>query len=395
MRLAKRIENLPPYLFVQITEKIAEKKAKGEDVVSFAVGDPDIATPPHIVERLCQAAKDPSNHRYPETRGLPQLRQAIAEWYQKRFGVSLDADKEVLPLIGAKEGIAHIALCFIDPGDIALVPDPAYPVYSKGTLFAGGEPYYMPLTKENHFLPDLDAIPAKVLKRAKLLWISYPNNPTGAVADLKFFRRVVGFAQQHDLPICHDAPYTEIAYDGYKPVSFMQADGAKEVGVEFHSLSKSYNMTGWRIGMMVGNATMVDALKRLKSNFDSGVPQAIQYAAIEALTGPQDCIQEHNAIYQRRRDLVIDMLNNIGLEARAPRAGMYVWAKVPPGYASMDFANDLLEQVGVIVIPGVGYGKNGEGYVRLSLTIPDAALVKGLSRLSGWQDHKNRFKPKK
>jgi LL-diaminopimelate aminotransferase len=395
MRLAKRIENLPPYLFVQITEKIAEKKAKGEDVVSFAIGDPDIATPPHIVERLCQAAKDPPNHRYPATGGLPQLRQAIAEWYQKRFGVSLDADKEVLPLIGAKEGIAHIALCFIDPGDIALVPDPAYPVYSRGTLFAGGEPYYMPLTEENNFLPDLDAIPAKVLKRAKLLWISYPNNPTGAVADLKFFRRVVGFAQQHDLPICHDAPYTEIAYDGYKPVSFMQADGAKEVGVEFHSLSKSYNMTGWRIGMMVGNATMVDALKRLKSNFDSGVPQAIQYAAIEALTGPQDCIQEHNAIYQRRRDLVIDMLNNIGLEARAPRAGMYVWAKVPPGYASMDFANDLLEQVGVIVIPGVGYGKNGEGYVRLSLTIPDAALVKGLSRLSSWQDHKNRFKPKK
>jgi len=331
MRLAKRIENLPPYLFVQITEKIAEKKAKGEDVVSFAIGDPDIATPPHIVERLCQAAKDPPNHRYPATGGLPQLRQAIAEWYQKRFGVSLDADKEVLPLIGAKEGIAHIALCFIDPGDIALVPDPAYPVYSKGTLFAGGEPYYMPLTEENHFLPDLDAIPAKVLKRAKLLWINYPNNPTGAVADLKFFRRVVGFAQQHDLPICHDGPYTEIAYDGYQPVSFMQADGAKEVGVEFHSLSKSYNMTGWRIGMVVGNAAMVNALKRLKSNLDSGVPQAIQYAAIEALTGPQDCIQEHNAIYQRRRDLVIDMLNNIGLEARAPRAGMYVWAKVPPG----------------------------------------------------------------
>ena len=395
MRLAKRIENLPPYLFVRITEKIAEKKAKGEDVVSFAIGDPDIATPPYIVERLCQAAKDPPNHRYPETGGLPQLRQAIAEWYQKRFGVSLDADKEVLPLIGAKEGIAHIALCFIDPGDIALVPDPAYPVYSKGTLFAGGEPYYMPLTEENHFLPDLDAIPTKVLKRAKLLWINYPNNPTGAVADLKFFRRVVGFAQQHDLSICHDGPYTEIAYDGYQPVSFMQADGAKEVGVEFHSLSKSYNMTGWRVGMMVGNAAMVNALKRLKSNLDSGVPQAIQYAAIEALTGPQDCIQEHNAIYQRRRDLVIDMLNNIGLEARAPRAGMYVWAKVPPGYASIDFANDLLEQVGVIVTPGVGYGKGGEGYVRLSLTIPDAALVKGLSRLSGWQDHKNRFKAKR
>ena len=395
MRLAKRIKNLPPYLFVEITEKIAEKRAKGKDIVSFAIGDPDIATPPHIVERLCQAARDPVNHRYPETGGLPQLRQAIAEWYKKRFGVSLDAEKEVLPLIGAKEGVAHIALCFIDPGDIALVPDPAYPVYSKGTVFAGGEPYYMPLTEENNFLPALDTIPPQVLKQAKLLWINYPNNPTGAVADLDFFNRVVEFANQHDLAVCHDGPYTEVTYDGYQPVSFMQAGGAKEIGVEFHSLSKSYNMTGWRIGMVVGNATMIDALKKVKSNLDSGVPQAIQYAAIEALTGPQDCIQEHNAIYQRRRDLMIDTLNNIGLKARAPRAGLYVWAKVPPGYTSIDFANDLLEQVGVVVTPGIGYGKNGEGYVRLSLTVPDAALVKGLSRLSGWRDRKNRFKSKK
>ena len=395
MRLAKRIKNLPPYLFMEITEKIAEKRAKGKDIVSFAIGDPDIATPPHIVERLCQAARDPVNHRYPETGGLPQLRQAIAEWYKKRFGVSLDAEKEVLPLIGAKEGVAHIALCFIDPGDIALVPDPAYPVYSKGTVFAGGEPYYMPLTEENNFLPALDTIPPQVLKQAKLLWINYPNNPTGAVADLDFFNRVVEFANRHDLAVCHDGPYTEVTYDGYQPVSFMQAGGAKEIGVEFHSLSKSYNMTGWRIGMVVGNATMIDALKKVKSNLDSGVPQAIQYAAIEALTGPQDCIQEHNAIYQRRRDLMIDTLNNIGLKARAPRAGLYVWAKVPPGYTSIDFANDLLERVGVVVTPGIGYGKNGEGYVRLSLTVPDAALVKGLSRLSGWRDRKNRFKSKR
>ena len=395
MRLAKRIKNLRPYLFAEITEKIAEKRSKGKDLVSFAIGDPDIATPPHIVERLCQAARDPVNHHYPETGGLPQLRQAIAEWYKKRFGVSLDAEKEVLPLIGAKEGVAHIALCFIDPGDIALVPDPAYPVYSKGTEFAGGEPYYMPLTEENNFLPALETIPSQVLKQAKLLWINYPNNPTGVVADLVFFSRVVEFANQHDLAVCHDGPYTEVTYDGYQPVSFMQAGGAKEIGVEFHSLSKSYNMTGWRIGMVVGNATMIDALKKVKSNLDSGVPQAIQYAAIEALTGPQDCIQEHNAIYQRRRDLMIDTLNNIGLKARAPRAGLYVWAKVPQGYTSMDFASDLLEQVGVVVTPGIGYGKNGEGYVRLSLTVPDAALVKGLSRLSGWRDHKNRFKLKK
>ncbi len=394
MRMARRIENLPPYLFVEITRKIAEKKAKGEDVISFAIGDPDIPTPPHIIDKLCQAAQDPVNHRYPESEGLPELRQAIADWYQKRFGVSLDPDKEVLPLLGAKEGIAHIALCFIDPEDIALVPDPAYPVYSIGTMLAGGKPYYLPLSEKNNFLPDFNSIPEDIVKRAKLLWINYPNNPTGAVADLDFFNRTVKFAHQHDLAVCHDGPYSEVAFDDYQPVSFMQADGAKEVGVEFHSLSKSYNMTGWRIGMVVGNAAMVNALKTVKSNMDSGIPQAIQYAAIEALRGSQDCIQEHNAIYQRRRDLVVDMLNDIGIEARPPKASLYIWAKIPEGYTSVDFTADLLEQVGVVVTPGIGYGKNGEGYVRLSLTIPDAALVKGLSRLAGWRDSKNRFKAK-
>jgi len=388
MKMAKRIENLPPYFFVEINKKIAEKRAKGEDIITFAIGDPDMPTPPHIIARLCQAAQDPANHRYPETEGLPELRQAIAGWYKKRFGVSLDAGKEVLPLIGAKEGIAHIALCFIDPGDTALVPDPGYPVYSISTILAGGEPYYMPLLDENDFLPDLDAIPDDVLKRARLLWINYPNNPTGAVAGLDFFNKVVEFARQHDLAICHDGPYSEVAFDGYQPVSFMQADGAKEVGVEFHSLSKSYNMTGWRVGMVVGNAEMIDALKRVKSNLDSGIPQAIQYAAIEALTGAQDCIQEHNAIYQRRRDLVINMLNSLGLEAKPPKASLYVWAKVPQGYTSADLATDLLEKVGVVVTPGVTYGKNGEGYIRLSLTISDAGLVKGLSRLSGWRETK-------
>ncbi len=391
MRMARRIENLPPYLFVEITKKIAEKRAKGEDIVSFAIGDPDIPTPSHIIDRLCQAAQEPANHRYPETAGLPELRQAIAEWYKKRFDVSLDPDNEVLPLIGAKEGIAHIAFCFIDPGDTALVTDPAYPVYSISTMLAGGRPYYLLLSAKNNFLPHLNSIPEHIARRAKLLWINYPNNPTGAVADIAFFNRVVEFARRYDLAVCHDGPYTEVAYDGYQPVSFMQADGAKEVGVEFHSLSKSYNMTGWRIGMVVGNATMVDALKRLKSNLDSGIPQAIQYAAIEALTGPQDCIQEHNAIYQRRRDLVVDMLNNIGLEAKSPKASLYVWAKVPEGYTSADFAADLLEQVGVVVTPGTGYGRNGEGYVRLSLTIPDAGLVKGLSRIAGWRSTKSKF----
>ncbi len=394
MRTARRIANLPPYLFVEITKKIAEKKAKGEDVVSFAIGDPDIPTPPHIIKKLCQAAQDPVNHRYPESDGLPELRQAIAGWYKKRFGVTLDADTEVLPLIGAKEGIAHIAFCFIDPGDTALVPDPGYPVYSIGTMLAGGRPYYLTLSEKNNFFPDFKSVPEYILKRTKLLWINYPNNPTAAVADLDFFNRTVEFARRHELVVCHDGPYTEVSFDNYQPVSFLQADGAKEVGVEFHSLSKSYNMTGWRIGMVVGNAAMVGALNTLKSNLDSGIPQAIQYAAIEALSGPQDCIQEHNAIYQKRRDLVVEMLNKIGLKASLPKASVYVWAKVPEGYTSADFTTDLLEQVGVVVTPGAGYGRSGEGYVRLSLTLPDAGLVKGLSRLAGWRDSKNKFRAK-
>ncbi len=395
MKMARRIENLPPYLFVEIIRKINEKRARGEEVITFAIGDPDIPTPPRIIERLCQAAQDPANHRYPESDSLPELRQAVAEWYQKRFDVSLDPDTEVLPVIGAKEGIAHIAFCLVDPGDIVLVPEPGYPVYPVSTMLAGGTSYFMPLTRENNFLPDLEAIPEDVARKAKFMWLNYPNNPTGAVAGLDFFEKVVNFARQYNLAVCHDAPYTEVAFDGYRPVSFMQADGAREVGIEFHSLSKTYNMTGWRIGMAVGNAAMIKALKTLKSNLDSGIPQAIQYAAIEALTGPQDCIQQHNAIYQRRRDLVIDMLHSIGLEAESPKASLYVWAKVPEGYTSVDFANDLLEQVGVVVTPGIGFGKKGEGYVRLSLTIPDAGLVKGLSRLAGWRDSKHKFRAKR
>jgi len=391
MRLAKRVEKLPPYLFVEINRKIAEKKAKGEEVISFAIGDPDIPTPKHVIDRLCEAARNPVNHRYPESESLPELRRAVADWYKRRFDISFDPDKEVLPLIGSKEGIGHISFCFIGNGDIALVPDPGYPVYSVSTMLADGEPYYLPLKEENNWLPDLDSVPQNVLERARLLWINYPNNPTAAVADLEFFNRVVNFARQHDLVVCHDGPYTEVAYDGYQPVSFMQAEGARDIGVEFHSLSKSYNMTGWRIGMAVGNAAMINALMRLKSNLDSGIPQAIQYAAIEALSGPQDCIQEHNAIYQRRRDLIIEVLNEIGLKAEPSKASLYIWAKVPEGYNSMDFTADLLERVGVAVTPGIGYGKQGEGYVRLSLTIPDAALVKGLSRLSGWSNTRRQM----
>ncbi len=392
MKMSKRLSGLAPYLFVEINQKIAEKKAKGEEVISFAIGDPDMPTPAHIIDALCQAALEPANHRYPETEGLAQLRQAIASWYQGRFGVQLDPDSEVLPLIGSKEGIAHIALCFIDPDDIALVPDPGYPVYAISTRLAGGRSYFMSLTEEKNFMPDLAAIPAHILKRAKLLWIGYPNNPTGAVVDLEFFGKVVDFARQNDLAVCHDAAYTEIVFDDYRAPSFLQADGAKEIGVEFHTLSKSYNMTGWRIGMVVGSAKIVEALKKVKTNLDSGIPQAIQYAAIEALTGPQDLLAKKNAIYQRRRDLLIDILNNIGVQARPPKAGIYIWAKVPEGYTSMEFTNDLLDKHGVVVTPGTGFGQQGEGYIRLSLTIPDAALVKGLSRLAEWRSHKARRK---
>ena len=388
MRTANRIENLPPYLFVEISRKIAEKQAQGADVINLAIGDPDIPTPQHVIERLCQAAQDPQNHRYPESEGLPEFRRAIAQWYERRFGVTLDPDKEVLPLIGAKEGIGHIALCFIDPGDIALVPDPAYPVYSIGTMFAGGSSYYMPLVEENDFLPDLESIPQDIARKAKVLWISYPNNPTAAVAELEFFERVVAFAKKYEIAVCHDGPYTEVAFDGYRPVSFMEAPGARDVGVEFHSLSKSYNMTGWRVGMAVGNARIIDALRRVKSNLDSGIPQAIQHAAIEALTGPQDCIEEHNAVYQRRRDLLLQTLGEMGLNAKPPRASLYIWARVPEGYSSLEFATTLLEEAGVVVTPGTGYGKCGEGYIRVSLTIPDHRLEEALTRLTAWHKQK-------
>ena len=386
MKPARRIAALKPYLFVEINKRIAEKKARGEEVISFAIGDPDIPTPKHIIEKLRETAKEPVNHRYPESEGLPELHDAIAAWYKKRFDVDLDPVDEVLPLIGSKEGIGHIAFCFIDNGDIALVPDPAYPVYAIGTKLAGGRPYYLPLKEENDFLPNLKSVKAFILKNTKILWISYPNNPTGAVAGLDFFQEVAEYARKNDILVCHDGPYSEVAFEDYQPASFMQVEGAKDTGVEFNSLSKTYNMTGWRIGMVVGNAEAVKALRTLKSNLDSGIPQAIQYMAIEALNGPQDCVAEHNATYQRRRDLIIEVLERIGLQVTTPRASLYIWARVPQGYNSVEFAADLLDQVGVAVTPGIGYGPSGEGYVRLSLTIPDASLVKGLSRLSGWRN---------
>ena len=383
MNFADRIEKLPPYLFAQISKKVAAKKAEGIDVISFGIGDPDLPTPPHILRALEEAAADPANHRYPETEGLPEFRSAVARWYERRFGVSLDPQKEVLSLIGSKEGIAHVALCFIDPGDVALVPDPSYPVYEIGTMFAGGTTHRMPLLEENGFLPDFDAVPSHVADRATVLWLNYPNNPTGAVADMAFFERAVAFAKRHDLAILHDGPYSEVAYDGYRPISLLQAPGAMDVGVEFHSLSKSYNMTGWRIGMAVGNPQIIDALMRVKSNIDSGVAQAVQHMAIAALNGPQECVAEHNAIYQRRRDKVIDALRNLGLQVMPPKASLYVWAKVPDGMTSAGFAERLLDEAAVIVTPGNGYGPHGEGYVRISLTLADDRLDEGLRRIAG------------
>ena len=385
MAFARRVQQLPPYLFAQISKKIAAKRAQGVDIVSFGVGDPDLPTPPHIIAALIEASRDPANHRYPETDGLPELRKAMAGFYERRFGLGLDADREVLPLIGSKEGIGHIPLCFIDPGDLALVPDPGYPVYPVSVQFAGGTVYDLPMTEERGFLPDLESIPADIANQAKLLWLNYPNNPTSAVADLGFFERAVAFAKKHDVAIVHDMAYSEVAYDEYVPPSFLQAKGARDVSIEVNSLSKSYNMAGWRIGMAVGNADMIDALLRVKTNLDSGIPQAIQRMAIAALEGPQECIAEHNSVYQRRRDRLVEALRGIGLRVTPPKASLYVWAGLPGGMKSIEFAERVLDQTGVVVTPGVGYGKQGEGYVRLSVSVPDARLDEGIHRLQAFR----------
>ena len=385
MKFASRIEKVPPYLFVGISRKIAEKRAQGIDVISFGIGDPDIPTPENVVEKLRETALDSPNHRYPETDGLPEFRQAVADWYQRRFGISVHPDKETLPLIGAKEGIGHAALCFIEQGDIALVPDPGYPVYSVGTWFAGGECHWMPLLEENGWMPDLDAIPDDVADKARVIWLNYPNNPTGAIADAGYFAKVVEFAKAHDIAVMHDASYSEVAFDGYRPISFLETPGAIDVGVEFHSLSKSYNMTGWRLGMAVGNEDIISALMVIKSNLDSGVPNAIQYMGMEAMEMSQDAIDERNAIYEHRRDRVVQTLRDIGLDAIPPKASLYVWTRIPEGFTSAEFTALLLDEADIVVTPGNGYGEYGEGYIRLSLTINDEDMEKGLARLSEWQ----------
>jgi len=385
MHFAQRVQQLPPYLFAEISRKIAAKRAQGVEVISFGIGDPDLPTPPHVIDALKRAAEVPANHRYPESDGLPELREAINEWYGRRFGVTFNPAKEILPLIGSKEGIGHVSLCFIDPGDTALIPDPGYPVYAAGTLLAGGQAYELPLEEESGWLPDLEAIPADVAHRARVIWINYPNNPTGAIADEAFFERVISFARKYDVMVLHDLAYSDVTFDGYQPPSFMQVPGAIDVGIEFNSLSKTYNMTGWRIGMAVGNPEMIDALARVKSNLDSGIPQAIQQMGIAAIRGPQDVVTEHNVIYQRRRDRVVQALRDLGLRCSAPKASLYIWAKIPEGETSIGFAGRLLDDTGVVVTPGVGYGSQGEGYVRLSLTTPDEDVDEGLRRLAAWR----------
>jgi LL-diaminopimelate aminotransferase len=385
MKFSDRLGKLAPYPFVEISRIIAEKKAAGVDIVTFGIGDPDIPTPQPIIDKLMEASQDPPNHRYPETDGLPEVRRAIAHWYEQRFGVQLDPDKEVLPLIGAKEGIGHAAFCFLDPGDIALIPDPAYPVYGVGTMFAGAESHIMPLYERNGWLPELDAIPGPVADAAKLMWLNYPNNPTSAVATHEDLAAAVAYCREKDIALLHDAAYSEVGYDGYRATSCMQVDGAKDVSLEFHSLSKTYNMTGWRFGMAVGNADMIKALFQIKANLDSGIPQAIQQMAIEALTGPQDCVDSNVQIYQRRRDRVVKALTTLGLTVDVPRASLYIWARVPEGFTSAELAARLLEETDIVVTPGSSYGRYGEGYIRLSLTTPDEQVEKGCQRLESWK----------
>jgi LL-diaminopimelate aminotransferase len=385
MQLARRVEQLPPYLFARISELIAQKRATGVDVISFGIGDPDLPTPAYILDSLKQAAEVPENHRYPETEGLPEFRQAVARWYARRHGVTLDPEREIVSLIGSKEGIGHFPLCLVDPGDIVLMTDPGYPVYEIGTMFCGGESVKVPLREEDGWLPRLDEIPAETARRAKLIWLNYPNNPTGAVADLAFFERAVAWAREYDVVIAHDLAYSEVTYDGYIAPSILEVEGARDVAIEFNSLSKSFNMTGWRIGMAVGNATLVDALRRVKSNLDSGVPQAVQRMAITALDDPADAITGHNDIYVKRRDRVIEVLHELGLRVEAPKASLYVWARLPEGErSSADYAGRLIDATGVVVTPGVSYGPAGEGYIRLSLTLADDRVEEGLRRLSAF-----------
>ena len=385
MHIADRVTQLPEYPFVTISRTIAAKRAQGIDVISFGIGDPDRETPGFILDALDKGTRNTPNHRYPESEGLPEFRKSVTDWYERRFGIALNPETEAISLIGAKEGIGHAALAFLNPGDMAIMPDPAYPVYDVGTIFAGGVSYKVPMHEEAGWQLYLDDIPTEVADKAKILWLNYPNNPTGGIASIEYFQKVVEYAKAHDLIVLHDNCYSEVTYDGYSAPSFLQADGAMDIGMEFHSLSKTFNMTGWRVGAAVGNADLVEALRVIKSNLDSGVPQAVQEMAIEALNNHGDWVVENNRGYQDRRDKVVDALRSIGLAVIAPQAGLYVWTRVPEGYSSEQFANALLEERDIVVTPGSSYGEAGEGYIRLSLTLADDRVAEGLSRLQDWK----------
>jgi len=381
MKIAQRIKTIPPYLFAEIDRKKEEAIKKGVDIINLGIGDPDQPTPNNIIEKLRESVKDPKTHDYPPYAGTAEFKQAVTLWYKNRFGVDLDPNNEIMALIGSKEGIAHIFLAFIDPGDFSLIPEPGYPVYKTATLFANGFPYIMPLLEENNFLPNLEEIDKDIAQRAKLMFINYPNNPTAAVANKDFFEKVVKFAKKYDILVCHDFAYSEMTFDDYNASSFLEVEGAKDVGIEFHSLSKTYNMTGWRLGFAMGNKEAISALSIIKTNVDSGVFKAIQEAGIEALTGPQNNIEKMNEIYTGRRNVVINGLNKLGWNLKPTKATFYIWIPTLNKMDSMEFSNLLLEKTGIIVTPGIGYGEYGEGYVRIALTVEEKRLEEAIERM--------------
>ncbi|MBN2025873.1 MAG: LL-diaminopimelate aminotransferase [Actinobacteria bacterium] len=381
MKVSNRISELPPYLFAEIDRRIEEKRDQGIDVINFGVGDPDLPTPAHIVKVLCEEAYDPSNHRYPSYQGMRRFREAVAAWMEGRFGITADPDREVLALIGSKEGIAHFPMAFMDPGDFTLIPNPSYPVYRTATTFCGGIPVEMPLREEDGFLPVLSSISGSTWHKVKLLFVNYPNNPTASVADHGFFEELVHYARKHEVVLVHDNAYSEITYNGYSAPSLLEVNGAMETAIEFHSLSKTYNMTGWRIGFAVGGKDIIAPFAKVKENVDSGVFNAVQLAAVAALEGPQDCVRDNIAVYQRRRDILLEALRSIGWEVPTPQATLYVWMKVPRGYDSHSFTGELLERAAIVVAPGSAYGSYGEGYIRFSLTLPDQRLLEGVDRI--------------
>jgi len=380
-KLSKKVQALPPYLFLEIDKAKRKARAEGRDIIDLGIGDPDQPTPKFIIDALSQAALDPANHRYALDQGMPLLRNAIGDWYKRRFNVNLNPETEVLPLIGSKEGIAHFPLAFLNPGDLALVPDPGYPPYQGGTILASAKPYLMPLTAANSFLPDLKKIPLAARKAAKIIFINYPNNPTGACASDDFYTELIEFAVKNKIIIISDLAYSEMAYDGYKPRSLLEFPGAREVTIEFHSLSKTYNMTGWRIGWACGNGQLVSALAKVKSNIDSGIFSAIQLAAVAALEGKQDYLKPSCALYQQRRDILVDGLNGLGWSVTKPKATFYIWIKIHAKTDALSFAARLLEEANIVVTPGEGFGAHGQGYIRMALTVSEARIKEALARL--------------